>query len=257
MGLYDNQYDDFWDRVTRGAPPATQTPPTKKPGGFLETYGPGLFDLGVGLYNRHAANKEAASRLAAAQGPLYQQAMGGAGGMLAAGLKDPTALATERFNAKEALLKPLQDKQQADLMRSLHAKGMLGISNYNPSTVLPSGQEISIAPTGQAMNPHMAAFFAAQNADRARRAQSALDEGLAYQTGMLGNARNLQGLASNTQQTGLVGQMTQPSRAAQNATLLKGLGGMIFNNPDTLRKVWDFGSGLFGSAADWIGGLFS
>jgi hypothetical protein len=207
---------------------------------FWGRAGPGMIDMGVGLYNRNRAQKEAAQRLATAQGPLYQQAMGGAGATLAeAGSFNPDELAAGRFGAQEAMLKPVQDKQLDDLMRMLHAKGMLGTSNYNP------GVE-GIVPNGQAMNPRMAAFFAAQNADRAKRSQASLLEGQGYANNLVSRASNLRGIAGGAQQTGISAQSTQPSRAAGNAEFLRGL----LKTPGLFKGVKDLFSGGF----NWAGG---
>ena len=215
---------------------------------FWGRAGPGLLDLGAGLYNKNRAQKEAAQRLATAQGPLYGQAMGGAGATLdEAGTFNPDALAASRFAAQESMLKPVQDKQQADLMRILRAKGMLGVSNYNP------GVE-GVVPDGTAMNPHMAAFFAAQNADRAKRSQASLIEGQNYANNLVTRANTLQGVAGNTQQTGINAQNTQPSKATGNAEMLKAAVGMLSQNPAILKDAWNLGSGLFKSGFDWLGG---
>ena len=211
---------------------------------FWNRAGPGLLDLGVGLYNKRAGQKEAAQRLATAQGPLYQQAMGGAGATLAeAGMLNPDALAASRFTAQEAMLKPVQDKQLADLQRMLYSRGMLGAANYNP------GVE-GIIPSGQAMNPQMAAFFAAQNADRRARAQAALGQGQEYANTLVNRAGALQRVAGGTQQTGLTAQGTQPSRATATGELLRG----ITRNPNIFRDIWNVGSGLFRGGLDWLGG---
>jgi len=212
-------YDDFWGRA-----------------------GPGLLDLGVGLYNKNAAQKAAAQRLATAQGPLYGQAMGGAGATLAeAGGFNPDALAADRFATQESMLKPVQDKQMADLQRMLYAKGMLGTANYNP------GVE-GITPSGTPMNPQIAAFLAAQNADRAKRSQSSLLEGQQYANNLVNRAGALQKVAAGTQGTGLAAQNTQPSKAAGNAELLKGVAGMFTKNPGMIKDIWNWGSGMFGGS---------
>jgi hypothetical protein len=206
---------------------------------FWNTAGPGLLNLGVGLYNKNAAQKEAAGRLALAQGPLYGQAMGGAQATLGeAGNFNPDALATDRFNAGQALVAPVQQKQLADLQRMLYAKGMLGAANYNP------GVE-GITPNGTAMNPQLAAFYAAQNADQAKRAQAALGEGQTYANNLVSRAGNLQTIAGNAQGTGIAAQNTQPSGATSNGLLLKGVTDILTKNP-----------GLFKTGIDWLGGLF-
>lgn len=209
---------------------------------FWGRAGPGLLDLGVGLYNKNAAQKEAAARLATARGPLYGQAMGGAGATLAeAGGFNPDALAANRFAVQESMLKPVQDKQLADLQRMLYAKGMLGTANYNP------GVE-GITPSGTAMNPQMAAFFAAQNADRTKRAEASLGQGQDYANTLVNRAGALQRVAGGTQGTGIAAQNTQPSRSTSTGQILTG---MLAKNPNILKDVW----GLFKGGANWLGGL--
>src|SRR3990167_1044844 len=211
---------------------------------FWGRAGPGLLDLGVGLYNKRAGQKEAQQRLQAAQGPLFQQAQAGAGGMLAqAGGFNPDELAASRFTAGEEMLAPVQAKQQADLIRMLRAKGMLGISNYSP------GIE-GFTPDGTAVQPHLAALYAAQAADRTKRAQASLGEGQAYADRLVGRAGDLQSIAGRQQQTGLQGQRTQPSRAASNAGLLKGAVDIFRQNPNILSDI----GGLFKGGLDWLGG---
>lgn len=243
------QDSDFWRRMGQAAP--------------------GLFDLGVGLYGRNAAEKEAAGRLGKAQGPLYGQAMNLASGQLAAGGNfDPRAAAAERFNAQRGLLAGPDAKAEADMMRMLHSKGMLGSANYNP------GVE-GIAP-GTLMNPHMAAFYAGRGARDARMAADSLDGGEAQLDRYLNRAGMLQRTASGTQSTGLEAQRTQPSRSASNMNLLKSAGG-ILKDTGMLKGIGDWftnggfsGQGLpfapqefdfgglgdfdfdFGSSLDWM-----
>jgi uncharacterized protein YgiB involved in biofilm formation len=63
------------------------------PGGMLG----GIFETGVGLYGANSARKEAEANMREAQGPLYKQAMGGAGQALTnAGNMDPRAASTSR-----------------------------------------------------------------------------------------------------------------------------------------------------------------
>jgi len=220
-------FDEFWDRS-----------------------GPGMLGLGVGLYNRHQAEREARKRLAGAQGPLFQSAMTGAQGMLGQlGALNPDALAADRFNAQEALLAGPQAKDLADLQRTLYAKGMLGTANYNPG--------IEGIEPGMLMNPHMAAFYAARNADRAKRAAGALDQGQRYADNLVTRASNLQGLAGNTQGTGLAAARTQSSRAYGNAKLLKGAMGILKDNPKILSRIGGMLGDVFGGVGDWLGGLFS
>jgi hypothetical protein len=144
------------------------------------------------------------------------QALNVAGGM------DPRALGQERYDATQGLLAGSDAKNEADLMRMLQAKGMLGAATFNP------GVE-GITPNGTAMNPKLAAYYAAKNARDAKMAAGALDQGDA-----------LQGQAANTQRAGMVAQDSQPSKSAATMQLLKGIGGVA---KDT---------GLFGMGADWL-----
>ena len=217
------QDQDFWRRMGKAAP--------------------GLFDLGVGLYGMSAGNKEAKQRLATAQGPLYQQAMGASGQALtAAGSMDPKAAAAERYNAAQGLLAGQDAASEQQMMRMLQAKGMLGAANYNP------GVE-GIAPSNVAMNPQMAAFYAARNARNGRMAYDALNEGESQTDRMLARSGALQRQAAGTQEAGLRGQGTIPSRSKQTVELLKGAGGLLMKNPDVLKDI----GGMLGRGFDWLG----
>ncbi len=220
-------YDDFWNR-------------------YLPQVGPGLLDFGVGLYNKRQGQNEAASRLSAAQGPLYGQYMGAAGTTLGqAGGFDPQAFAADRFNAQQQLLNPVYDKQLGDLMSTLRARGQLGISTYNPGVP-------GITPNGTPMNPQLAAFFAAQNAQRSKDAYNSLGAGQDYLDNLVKRAGMLQGGANATQNTGIAAQSTQPSRAAGNAELLKGLTGVL-KNSNAVKQI----PGMIGGGIDWLKGVFN
>ena len=209
-------------------------------GDFWSRVGPGLLDFGFGLYNRNAAQSEAEERLKRARGPLYDQSMGAAQGMMTqAGTFDPQAHAAERFNAQQALMKPVQDKQLADLLRVLHAKGQLGMGTYN------AGLEGGTTDAGMLMNPKMAAFFAAQNAQRSKDAYGALDQGQAYLDKLLNRSSNLQKQAGATQASGIAGEMMQNSRATADKQLFKGVSGML-KNTGLLKDIFKGGAGLFG-----------
>lgn len=219
-------------------------------GDFWSKAGPGLLDFGAGMYSRNAAMKEAEERLKRAQGPLYGQQMNAAGGMLnqAAGF-DPNAAATERFNAQQALIKPVQDKQFADVLRTLHAKGQLGMGTYE------QGLEGGSTGAGMLANPKLAAFFAAQNAQRSKDAYSAMDQGQAYLDKLLNRAGMLQRGAGDTQRMGLEAMRTQPSRATANNQLLKG-GLGILKDSGVMSDIFKPG-GMIGQGMDWLKGIFN
>lgn len=227
-----NYYDLFWGRPGDGK---------DKPSS------PGMLDLGLGIYqNRQAAN-EAEQRLRDARGPVYDQAMAGASGMLsAAGGFDPKAHAAERFNAQQALLAPKNEADYNQLMRSLHAKGLLGVSSFEPA-VYGDG---AVAPTGgAAMNPHVAAFYAARNAQRSKDAYGALGEGEKYLDNILNRSGMLTRQAGNVQSTGLEGQNTQRSRAKELGEMMRG-GLGILRESGALKDI----PGMFGKGLEFLGG---
>lgn len=216
-------YDDFWGRL-KGATP-------------------GLFDLGAGLYGANAANKEAASRLRAAQGPLYDQQMGMASGMLTqAGNFDPNTAARARFDQAQALLAPKDAKDAAALQRMLYARGQGGAASYTG---------VDGASGGQPVNPQMAAYLQEKNRRNAAMAYDSLDQGDRMLTGMLGRANTLQQGAANAQATGLAAQGTQPSRAAQQMNLLKGAAGVL-GKAGAFKPL----QGMFDKGVDWLKGQF-
>jgi hypothetical protein len=192
-------YDDFWGRMNKA--------------------GPGMIDMGLGLFGQRQAQNEAAQRLRAAQGPAYQGAMSVASA-------DPAAAATKDFKAAQGMLAGVDAKSEADLMRMLYAKGMLGVANYNP------GVE-GIAPSATAMNPHMAAYYAARGGRDAKMALDARDRAEMSQ----GRALDRAGQA---QRIGMDAQGSQPSRSAATMNLLKGASGIL---KDT---------GMFDMGMDWL-----
>jgi hypothetical protein len=237
-----SQFDVFWGR---NAEPnsATVDPRT---GMFNLTQGrsavPGLVDMGVGLYGMTAGRREAAGRLREAQGPLYDQAMGASGVALSrAGSMDPKAAAAERFNAAQGLLSGTDAASEAALWRNLQAKGMLGLSSYDPGA---SG----VSTAGGPINPIAAAHYAARNQRNAQMSYDALNEGEGQIDRMLSRSGRLQNQAANRQSTGLEAARTQPSRAAANMNLLKGATGIL--------KETGMLPGIVSTGKDWLSGLF-
>jgi hypothetical protein len=203
----------------------------------------GMLDLGVGMYGMNAGRKEADQRLREAQGPLYDQAMTASAGALGqAGSMDPQAFAKQRFDAQRGLLSGVDAKSEADLMRQLHAKGLLGVANYNP------GVE-GIAPGTTAMNPHMAAFYAARNARDAKMSADSLDAGQAQIDRYLKRSGMLQDQAGRRQDVGLQAQSKRSSPAAANMNLLRGAAGIL--------KDSGLMPGMISTGKDWLGDLFN
>lgn len=234
--MADPQYDNFWNKAA-----------------------PGMLDMAGGLYTRNLANNEAASRLAAARGPLYNQQVAGASGMLTqAGNFDPNAFAADRFKEQQALLNPLYSTQENALMASLRAKGQLGLSSYAAAGVDPVTKTTQSWAPGTAVNPQLAAFYAARNAQQSKDAYGSMDQGQQYIDNLVKRSGLLSNAAANTQTSGIQGQNTQPSRAAGVAELLKGAGGVLKDTgvlKDIVRGAPGFiGSipGMFGNGLSWL-----
>jgi hypothetical protein len=235
-------FDIFWGRSAE--PNSTTVDP--RTGMFSLTQGrsavPGLVDMGVGLYGMTAGRREAADRLREAQGPLYDEAMAASRGALSrAGSMDPKAAAQERFNAAQGLLSGQDAASEAALWRNLQAKGMLGLSSYDPGA---SG----VSTAGGPINPIAAAHYAARNQRNAQMSYDALNEGEGQIDRMLQRSGRLQDQAGNRQRTGLEAARTQPSRAAANMNLLKGASGIL--------RESGMLPGVVSTGKDWLSGLF-
>lgn len=234
--MADPQYDNFWNKAA-----------------------PGMLDVAGGLYTRNLANREASDRLSAARGPLYNQQIAGASGMLSqAGNFDPNAFAADRFKQQQALLNPLYSTQENDLMRSLRAKGQLGIASYSAAGVDPVSKTVQSWSPGTAVNPQLAAFYAARNAQQSKDAYGSMDQGQQYIDNLIKRSGMLSNQAANTQTSGIEGQRTQPSRAAGVAELLKGAGGVLKDTgvlKDIVRGAPGFIRGIpdtFGNGLSWL-----
>jgi hypothetical protein len=224
------QDTDFWRRASNAAP--------------------GLFDFGAGVYGMQAGRKEAAKNLQDARGPQYDALMSQSGQVLSqAGGMDPRAAAAERFNAQSGLLAGKDVADEAALMRMLHAKGMLGAANFNPGVP-------GVTPNGTAMNPHMAAYYAARGGRDAKMAADSLDAGEAQLDRTIKRSGMLQDQAAAQQRSGLEGVRTQPSRTAANLNLLKGASGLVkdLGGLQGIRSMIGSGAGLLGSGMDWLRG---
>ena len=212
---------------------------------FWDTLGPGLLKVGGELFLQNRANKENDSLLRRAQGPLYDQMNAQAGKSLAlADSMDPKAMAAERFNAQQGLLAPGQEADRLKLMRELQAKGLLGVASHQP---VPG----TVATPGVAMNPHMAALFAAQEGARARSAYDSLREGEGYLTDLLRRSGMLQGQAQNARATGLATTPRRPSTAG-----ILGRGAMdALKDKQTRDAIFGYAKqvpGMISGALDWL-----
>jgi hypothetical protein len=217
-------FDDFWGRTKQAVP------------GML----PGAVELGMGMWGQRGFEKETDQRLRMAQGPVYDQSMNLASGMLSRST-DPRAQAQQRLNMEMGLLKEGDAASEADFLRGQHARGMLDMATYDTA--------------GKPMDPKMYAFLKARENRNAQMASNALDKGENAVNQNIARAGALQGTAGNTQRTGMIAQGARPSQALGNLEMLKkGYGiakssGMLDIGMDWLKK--QFGGADIGSLGDY------
>lgn len=133
-----------------------------------------------------------------------------------AGNFDPRALGQERLNAQLALLAPQRAAQDAQLYRTLQAKGLLGTGTYTPGV-----------PGSEAANPYFAAMQGARAQADAALAARSLDEGENYLDRLLKRSAGLFGGAQTVSDAGartgaasadFARQLTSDNRLANAAT---------------------------------------
>lgn len=217
---------------------------------FWETMGPGLFETGLGLYTGKLEKDRAEKQLRRAQGPVFDQSQRLAGQTLsrAEGM-DPKTMAAERFAAQQELLAPGNELAKQKLMRELQARGMLGAASFAP---VPG----TVAQPGVAMNPQLAALFAAQEGAKAKSAFDSLAEGEQQLDRLVnrGGALSRSAEASRAAGAAPAVQNLMKSRPSIQETLLRGFGGamkdkgtrdVIFGG---LKKIPGLFSGMFGGS---------
>jgi len=235
---------------------------TKEPS-FWDSIGPGLIQTGGNIFLDRAAAKRKEDLLRRAQGPLYDQQQAQAGQALtAAGNLDPNAMAAQRFKQQQELVAPGNEAEKLALFRQLQAKGMLDSASFAPVAGTASTP-------GVAMNPQMAALFAAQAGAKNQAAYQSMGEGQQYLNDTLQRAGMLQNQANSNRASGInamtAAQINKPTLTEQ---LLKGgmnilkdprardtLMSSIKNIPDLLKGGASAVSGMFGSGGTgWLGG---
>jgi hypothetical protein len=219
---------------------------------FWEGLLPGMIQTGAGMYSEKLARDEAQKRLQAAQGPLYQKMQGMAGKSLGmAGSMDPKAMAAERFAAQQALIEPSNKAKEQEVLRRLQKTGMLGVSSFAPVP--------GTTPTpGVAMNPHLAALYAAQEGAKSRAAYESLGEGERYLDQLIQRGGMLSGRAQTQREGDYAAQSVVPPRPSTLERAVK-IGGQVFSKPENIQKAVGIAKqlpGMLGKAGDWIGGLF-
>ena len=219
---------------------------------FWEGLLPGMIQTGAGIYSEKLARDEAQKRLRAAQGPLYQQMQGMAGKSLGlAGSMDPKAMAAERFGAQQDLLAPQFKLDEQSLMRDLQKRGMLGVASHAP---VPGTTQTPGVP----VNPQLAALYAAQAGAKSRSAYESLGEGERYLDQLINRGGMLSRGAMGQRAGDFAAQATVPPRPSITERVVR-TGGKLLSDPKNLQKVIGAAKslpGLFGSAGNWISGLF-
>lgn len=228
---------------------------------FWDEIGPGLLQTGGNIYLRNRASKEAESRLRRAQGPLYdqQQRLAGESLNLAGGM-DPTAMAADRFAKQQALVEPGNQADLLALQRQLQAKGMLDSASFAPVAG-------TVSTPGVAMNPQLAALFAAQQGAKERASYNSLREGNDYLDQLLNRSGMLQRQAQGAQATGQQALNQIPAKPSITEQIVKGgvnilkdpkaresVMAAIKGAPDFVRNLPGNVKGLFGDLSQWLGG---
>lgn len=201
-------------------------------------WGPGLVQAGAGWYTNKQAQDEAKKRAAAIGGDATNQGLNAAqqAELAQVGNVDPAQL----FNQQQGLMAPVKEKGQADLMRDLYKKGMLGLANDQQAA---SGTPGNAGPTwqnqpGQRANPLAAAYFAAQAGADQKAAYDAIQRASDLRTAGVNRVSALGGARSTAMKN------AADALPARTASPLQGmLGGVM---------------GLLGNkgAVDAIGNLF-
>jgi hypothetical protein len=218
--------------------------------------GPGLLTLGSNLYSSSQGKREAEERLRRENPELYNRLSAAAQNQLnLAGSADPQAMATQRFQQQQELLRPLRDKQETDLVRMLHGKGMLGLATYQGAGVDPmskTAQTWAQAP-GVSANPHLAAYYSARAGQESKDAYDALSEGDKRIDQLLQRAGALSGNAQSAQPVARVQDQALKAKYGRTPALLKGGAEFLQKNPTVLKDVWTGAKGMFDSFGDSTG----
>jgi hypothetical protein len=125
---------------------------------------------------------------------------------------------------------------------------MLGAATYEGAGTDPvSGTRQSWGAGAGAVNPQMAAFYAARNARNSKAAYDALNEGEAQIDRQVSRAGALQGQATNYQNSQINARkaINPPSKTGQTMNILTG----------ATKIAKDLG--LFESAGNWLGDLWN
>ena len=151
--------------------------------------------------------------------------------------------AADRFGAQQALLAPDYDAQENALRNRLFRQGRGDTATFG--AVAGVGGAPGVQPGASAVNPDLAAFYAAKNANKGRDAYKSLNEGDAYLDKLLNRSGTLQTQANNQQVSGQRQlDSNVPTKSPQYMSAITG--GLNFAKD----------SGLLGKAGDWLSEMF-
>lgn len=217
---------------------------------FWGNIGSGLLSGAAGYYTGKSAEDDAKKKLAAAQGPLFQQQQALAGQAYnTATSMDPTAMAKNRFNEWESLTDAGRVRQEQELQRKLLKQGQLGIASNAPV----EGADVT---PGQPVNPQLAALYAAQAGQKRQAAFDSMNEGQRYLDATLQRG----GMLSRDAQAQRAGNLAvqPPSAPSLGSQILGGLGKSVMANPGMLTGLLGKAGGGGGIDMSWLyGGIGS
>lgn len=226
---------------------------------FWDNIGPGLIQTGGNYAINRMGSKDAEDRMRRAQGPLYdqQQRLAGQALNLAQGM-DPNAMAADRFKQQQALVAPGNEADLQSLMRQLQAKGMLDVASYGPVAG-------TVSQPGVAMNPQMAALFAAQAGAREKASFDSLREGQDYLDQTLNRAGMLQRQSQGARASGQQAMLQVPPKPSLGQDILRGGMGILKDKqgrdaimaaikgaPEFVRNLPTSIPGMFGDLKEWL-----
>ena len=213
--------------------------------GFWDTAGQAALQFGVDYAGQQLTKKDDKKRLQATQGPLYDQQIGLAGNIYATTPQTGQAQAQETYQDYLGLTDQERQAQVQDLQRKLYAKGQFGIGSY--------GAVAGTKPTpGVAMNPQLAALYAAQEGKKNEAAFAARQSAESDIDRRLNRANNLNASAQNTmvaRSAPNVNRIVAPNRPSIGSQIASA-GIDLLKQPGT----WDFlKSGVQGLFSDYQG----
>lgn len=225
--------------------------PTQDTGNFWDSFskwGPGLIQAGGNWYASNAEYEESKKRAGQVNADPNVQGLNAAqqAELKLVGNVDPAQL----FAQQQGLMQPVKDKGQADLMRDLYRKGMLGLENDQQAA---SGAPGNTGPTwanapGVRSNPLAAAYFAAQAGADQHAAYDAIQKASDLRTAGISRVSSLGSARGDA--------MKNAAAGLPDVRKSSGLGGMItglLGNKGVMEGIGDLFK-KFGSSASTVFG---